>query len=78
MFKALFGFLIAAFAVQCFAVPSIEDYGSLPNTSMMSVSPSGNIVAFRDVQNGQDILKVISLSSSVPTLFKQKQLIFWG
>ena len=62
MFKALFGFLIAAFAVQCFAVPSIEDYGSLPNTSMMSVSPSGNIVAFRDVQNGQDILKVISLS----------------
>lgn len=62
MVKVLFSFLTTIIAAQCFASPTIDDYGSLPNTSMMSVSPNGNIVAFRDVQNGQDILKVISLS----------------
>jgi dipeptidyl aminopeptidase/acylaminoacyl peptidase len=49
------------FAVNTQAVPTIEDYAQLPATSLMSISPSGDIVAFRRVANGQDALMVISL-----------------
>lgn len=46
----------------CWASPTLDDYGSLPTVSMLSVSPDGNTVAFRRVQDGRDILNVISLS----------------
>ena len=57
-------FLSLAFLVSAasLAAPGIKDYGSLPNTSMMSISPNGKTVAFRTVQDDRDMLSVISLT----------------
>src|SRR5690606_15003807 len=57
-------FLSLAFLVSAasLAAPGIKDYGSLPNTSMMSISPNGKTVAFRTVQDDRDMLTVISLT----------------
>lgn len=54
-----FALLIPAIGV---AAPTIKDYGSLPNTSMVSLSPSGKAIAIRSVQDGTDTLRVISLT----------------
>ncbi len=43
------------------AEPSLGDYGNLPSTAMMAVSPSGNAIAFRRTEDGVDRLVVYSL-----------------
>jgi dipeptidyl aminopeptidase/acylaminoacyl peptidase len=51
------------FSSYCIAAPSIEDYGRLPSTSLMTLSPSGDRVAFRQVEGGNDIVAVVSLKN---------------
>lgn len=57
-------------ALSCLAAPTLKDYGSLPNVSMVAVSPNGNLVAFRRVKDGKDILNIISIAEkkSLPGL----------
>lgn len=43
---------------------SIGDYGALPAVQMMSISPDGEMVAFRRHADDQDLLLVLSLSDS--------------
>lgn len=47
---------------NAFAAPSISDYGALPTTQLVAISPNGNTIAFRRVSNGQDVLMVNSIS----------------
>lgn len=44
--------------------PSIADYGALPDVQMMSVSPDGEMVAFRRRTDERDMLFVLSLEDS--------------
>lgn len=44
------------------ASPTLNDYGSLPTVSMLSISPNGDTIAFRRVQDGHDTLNIISLA----------------
>lgn len=62
MLKIAFSFLSLLVSAITVAAPSIKDYGSLPNTSMMSISPSGKTIAFRSAQEGADTLRVVSLA----------------
>lgn len=62
MLKTVFLSLALLVSAISVAAPTIKDYGSLPNTSMMSISPSGKAIAFRSVQDGMDTLRVISLA----------------
>ena len=41
--------------------PSVDDYGALPTTSMMSLSADGKKLAFRKFEGGKDLLVVYSL-----------------
>lgn len=38
-----------------------QQYGALPVTSMLEISPNGELIAFRKVQEGQDLIVVYSL-----------------
>lgn len=40
---------------------SINDYGQLPSTSQVEVSPSGQLIAFRKTENDKDMVFVFSL-----------------
>lgn len=44
------------------AKPTLEDYAAEPVVSMVTVSPKGNLVAFRRQQDGTDLLIVYSLT----------------
>ncbi|WP_052481013.1 alpha/beta hydrolase family protein [Gilvimarinus agarilyticus] len=64
---------VAALLPALFAVPAIaaepapsseaiaQQYGALPVTSMLEISPNGELIAFRKVQDGQDLVVVYSL-----------------
>lgn len=45
-----------------FAQPTLEDYGALPTIQMMSVSPDGTMVAFRNHRAERDAVLVYSLN----------------
>lgn len=49
------------FSYQSTAKPSIKDYGSLPSSSKVSISPDGKLIVFRRVREGEDNLIVYSL-----------------
>jgi len=51
-------------SVDLWAQPSIEEYGALPTIQNMAISPNGELVAFRKVANGQDIVQVVSLNEN--------------
>ena len=53
---------LSTWVLSAIAGPTINDYGSLPTTSHMSLSPDGNTVAFRRVEDGKDSLIVYSLA----------------
>lgn len=55
-------FLFTATSTPSFATPSASDYGSLPVTQMVAISPNGNLIAFRRVADGKDLITVNSLS----------------
>jgi dipeptidyl aminopeptidase/acylaminoacyl peptidase len=61
MIKAIFYFLLLTFSFNIYAAPSLKDYGTLPTTSMLEISPDGSLVAFRTVKDNQDYLAVISI-----------------
>ncbi|WP_100656771.1 alpha/beta hydrolase family protein [Alteromonas flava] len=52
----LFAFLFPTYANNTL-IP-VEAYGALPSTSLFSISPSGQLVAFRDVSGEYDLLVV--------------------
>lgn len=69
----LWTFLITAIlSVVCLqaaqAAPELEHYGALANVQKMALSPSGNYLAFRKVQDGNDRLIVYSLAESKAVL----------
>jgi dipeptidyl aminopeptidase/acylaminoacyl peptidase len=47
-------------SISAWAAPSLKDYGALPTTSMIAVSPNGKLVALRKVADGKDIITVFS------------------
>ncbi|BCD97988.1 alpha/beta hydrolase family protein [Marinagarivorans cellulosilyticus] len=53
---------ILLFTTTAFGAPSLKDYGLLPSTSMMEISPSGKKIAFRKSTADKDLLVVYSLS----------------
>ncbi|GGY81895.1 prolyl oligopeptidase [Cellvibrio zantedeschiae] len=55
-------FLSTLLSSTTFATPSASDYGALPVTQMVAISPSGNLIAFRRVSDGRDMVTVNSLS----------------
>jgi dipeptidyl aminopeptidase/acylaminoacyl peptidase len=46
------------------AAPTVEDYGSLPTTSQMTLSPDGKKLAFRKVEGAKDNLVIYSLEQN--------------
>lgn len=54
--------LTVVFGSPALAEPTLEDYGLLPQVQLMSVSPSGELIAFRHTTPDLDILSVISLT----------------
>ncbi len=47
-----------------FANPSLKDYGTLPEIQLITISPSGNLVAFRKVTEESDLIIVLSLDTN--------------
>lgn len=72
MLKAIHAFSIrycifiifVLFGVNAAAEPALRDYGSLPTTSMVAISPNGEKIAFRRTENGVDILAVTSIKEN--------------
>ena len=63
-FAALLTLLLSGFVLgQSIQVP-VEVYAKLPQRSMMSVSPSGNRLAYRDTSSARDMLVVVGLKES--------------
>lgn len=46
------------------ANPTLKDYGTLPEIQLITISPSGNLVAFRKVTNDSDLIVVLSLTAN--------------
>ncbi len=61
-----FGLLcfLAIFSFGATASPTLKDYAADPLFSNVTVSPDGNLVAFRKRESGQDTLIVFSLADS--------------
>lgn len=51
------------FMNMAYAKPSLKDYGLLPEIQFITISPSGNLVAFRKVTTEFDRIVVVSLST---------------
>lgn len=63
-FKFFFLYCLISCCLLPFAAnasPALEDYGRLPATSLMTLSPSGDRVAFRKIEEGVDFVVVVSL-----------------
>lgn len=43
------------------STPTVEDYAALPTASLMSISPDGELIAFRKKTDEQDVVVVVSL-----------------
>lgn len=61
LFKPLF-FLWILTSSLAMANPSPADYGALPSTQMIAVSPSGDSIAYRKVTEAQNTIVVTSIS----------------
>lgn len=65
LFLLLSCFLILVFGSSpLVAAPDIKEYGALPSIQMMSISPSGKLIAFRKVADGKDVVLVVSLEKN--------------
>lgn len=63
-YKALVGLLFLLVApAMAGSLPPLEAYGSLPSVSLMTLSPSGNRVAYRRTTSEQDVILVVDLES---------------
>ncbi|WP_188150868.1 alpha/beta hydrolase family protein [Teredinibacter waterburyi] len=51
-------------SLSSFAAPKLADYGALKSTSMMRLSPSGELVAFKKVEPNRDTIIVYSLKEA--------------
>ncbi len=59
--RPLLFLLLIVFHLPLLAAPTVKDYGSLPGTSLMTLSADGKKLAFRKAENGKDLLVVYSL-----------------
>lgn len=59
--QCIFALFLSLLSTIAISSPSLEDYGRLPSTSMMEISPSGNKIAFRKSSGDKDLLMVYSL-----------------
>jgi len=60
----VFIFLLFTFVFQTVVNASlIEDYGKLPDKSMVVISPNAERIAYRDTSNNQDIMVVLDLAT---------------
>src|SRR5690606_39103813 len=62
--KYLFLILLLLAIIPSQAAPTVETYGSLPSTSLMTLSPNGDKMAFRKVEGKKDVLVVYSLEQN--------------
>lgn len=61
----LFQFLalaVMAWASTAQSTPSLSDYGALPTTQMVAISPNGELIAYRKVTSKEDTVYVVSLA----------------
>lgn len=54
--------LFFTIASGAYASVNLKDYGALPNMSMVTISPNGQLLAYRSTTEKYDVLMVISLS----------------
>jgi dipeptidyl aminopeptidase/acylaminoacyl peptidase len=59
-------FCTFAFSAATHANPTLKDYGTLPEIQLITISPSGNLVAFRKVNDESDRIIVLSLENNKP------------
>jgi dipeptidyl aminopeptidase/acylaminoacyl peptidase len=62
--RFVFLMMLILFTMLSQAAPKVEDYGFLPTTSQMTLSPSGKRMAFRKVEGEKDTLIVYSLEQN--------------
>lgn len=55
------GLFLVLFSAIAQSAPSLSDYGALPTTQMVAISPNGEMIAYRKVTDKQDAVFVISL-----------------
>jgi dipeptidyl aminopeptidase/acylaminoacyl peptidase len=67
MFKRLF-FLLFFVSGAVLASPTPNDYGALPTTDMVAISPSGESIAYRKANDSQNAIVVTSIT--------QKKILF--
>lgn len=60
--RFFFTVLILGLAASSFGAPRTSDYGALPSTHMVAVSPSGDKIAFRKTDGERDMVVVYSLT----------------
>lgn len=58
--------LAAVFLSAAHAQPTLDDYGALPEIQNVAVSPNGELIAYRSVARGNDIVRVVSLKDKRP------------
>lgn len=54
--------LFCTFTSGAYATVNLKDYGGLPNMSMVTISPNGQLLAYRNTTEKLDALVVLSLS----------------
>lgn len=60
--RVSFLIFILGLATSSFGAPRTSDYGALPSTHMVAVSPSGDKIAFRKTDDERDMVVVYSLT----------------
>lgn len=68
LLKTSFCLVLLLIGASASAAPTLTDYGTLPAVSMVSISPNGDLLAFRKIVDNKDLLVVTSLS-------ERKQLV---
>lgn len=60
--SSLFSFALLFLSAISHATPTPSDYGALPVTQMVAISPNGNLMAYRRVTESQDSVIISSIS----------------
>ena len=64
----LLGLFVLLCSPTAFSAPTISDYGALPTTQMVAISPNGELIAYRKVTEKEDTVYVISLIEKKPVM----------
>lgn len=83
MTRGHWALVLLTVVVAANARPDLKDYGDLPQTSMVRISPNGELLAYRSHTGGKDAVLVISLRDNKPvqgvdvSAIKLRQLYFF-